>query len=360
MPRAPKYPYSLHKGSGQACVRIAGRVHYLGKYGTHESRVRHRNLVAAALANRELVASARPLSVGELCERFILSKQAEHGVRSWQDIQARMVALAVCRRFAGLEAATFGPKALQEVVASLLAEGQLTRGGINRRKQQVVAMFKWAVSEELVPASSWHALQAVRGLRYGKGRDNPPRLAADPVAVEAVIRQLRDNGNLGAARCLAFIRATGCRPGEAAGATASDFRLSGPLPALVLRDHKCAHRGMERVIPLNPAAVAVVNEALADCAATHGPLFPNGAGNRWDRRTLPRMIGRACEALGIPTWTPYQLRHLVATEAVNRTGNEAATAALLGHSPDSTLVRRYSRNRLALAEVAARAVGASA
>jgi len=358
MPRAPKYPYSLHRGSGQACVRIDGRVHYLGKYGSHESRVRHRNLVAAALAKRELVAAARPLSLGELCERFVLSKQAEHGVRSWQDIQARMVALAVCERFAGLEATAFGPKALQEVVASLLAEGKLTRGGINRRKQQVVAMFKWAVSEELVPPSAWHSLQSVPGLRFGKGRDNAPRLAADPAAVEAVVRRLREDGNLGAARCIAFIRATGCRPGEAAGATAADFRLSGPLPSLVVRQHKCAHRGMDRVVPLNPAAVAVVQEALADRAATHGPLFPNGAGNRWDRRTLPRIVGRACEALGIPTWTPYQLRHLAATEAVNRTGNEAAVAAMLGHSPDSTLVRRYSRNRLALAEVAARAVGA--
>jgi integrase len=358
MPRAPKYPYSLHKGSGQACVRVNGRVHYLGKYGSHESRVRHQRLVAEALAGRALVASSRPLSVGEVCERFVGSKRDEHGDRSWQHIQARMVALAVCERFAGLEASAFGPKALQEVVQSLLAEAKLTRGGINRRKQQVVAMFKWAVSEELVPASAWHALQSVRGLRYGKGRDNPLRVAAEPAAVEAVIQHLREHGNLGAARCVAFIRATGCRPAEATGALPVDFRMGGPTPLLVVQQHKCAHRGMERVIPLNAAAAAVVREALADRATTHDLVFPNSAGNRWDNRTFPRIVARACEALGIPKWTPYQLRHLAATEAVNRTGSEAATAALLGHAPDSTIVRRYSRNRLALAEVAARAVGA--
>jgi integrase len=330
----------------------------LGKYGSHESRLRHQSLVASALAGRALVASSRPLSVGEVCERFIDARRAEHGERSWQHIQARMVALAVCERFAGLEASAFGPKSLQEVVQSLLAHGKLTRGGINRRKQQVVALFKWAVSEELVPPTTWHALQSVRGLRFGKGRDNPPRMAADPVAFEAVLQHLRENGNLGAARCLAFIRATGCRPAEATGALPADFRMGGPSPTLVVGRHKCAHRGMERVVPLCGAALAVAREALADLASTHGLVFPNSAGNRWDNRTLPRIVARACEALGIPKWTPYQLRHLAATEAVNRTGSEAATAALLGHSPDSTIVRRYSRNRLALAEVAARAVGA--
>jgi integrase len=73
---------------------------------------------------------------------------------------------------------------------------------------------------------------------------------------------------------------------------------------------------------------------------------------------MAHMIERACSALGIARWTPYQLRHLAATEAVNRTGSEAAAAALLGHSPDSTMIRRYSRNRLLLAAQAARAVGA--
>ncbi|MEY4822632.1 MAG: hypothetical protein RLY72_2284, partial [Planctomycetota bacterium] len=52
MPRKPSFEYSLHRSSGQACVRIEGKVKYLGKYGTLESRVRHQNLVAAAQAHR--------------------------------------------------------------------------------------------------------------------------------------------------------------------------------------------------------------------------------------------------------------------------------------------------------------------
>lgn len=358
MPRKPQYAYCLHRPSGQAYVRIRGRIHYLGKFGSHDSRVRHQNIVAAELNGRALEDSARPLSVGELCERFVLAMQREHGKRSWWADIARSVALTVCAKHAGMEAAAFGPKSLQDIQQAMLKEDRLTRYGINRRKQHIVAMFKWAVSEELVPPSVWHALQAVRAIRRGKGRDNPPRVPADPVAVDAVVAKLQADGNTGAARCVRFMRATGCRPAEAYWATPADLRLSDQLPTYAVREHKNTHRGMERIVPLNPAAVAVVREALAERPQTHGLLFPNGAGNRWDNRTLPRMIVRACEALGIPPWTPYQLRHLAATEAVNRTGNEAAVAAMLGHAPDSTVVRRYSVNRLQLAAQAAQAVGA--
>lgn len=358
MSRKPQFAYALHSATGQAFVRVQGRMIYLGKYGTPESRTRHRNIVAAAQARSEALDLMRPLSVGELCERFVLAMQQEHGQRSWQDIEARAVALTVCEKFAGLEAATFGPKALQDIQQAMLKQDRLTRYGINRRKQHIVAMFKWAVSQELVQPSVWHALQAVKAIRRGRGRDNPPRVPADPAAVDAVVAKLQADGNTGAARCVRFMRATGCRPAEAYGATPADLRLSDPLPTYAVREHKNTHRGMERIVPLNAAAVAVVREALAARPQTHGLLFPNGAGNRWDNRTLPRMIVRACEALGIQSWTPYQLRHLAATEAVNRTGNEAAVAAMLGHAPDSTVVRRYSVNRLQLAAQAAQAVGA--
>jgi len=358
MPRQPKYAYCLHRPSGQAYVRVNGRIHYLGKFGTHESRVRHQNIVAAAQARREASDIMRPLSTGELCERFVLAMRAEHGAKSWWADIARGVALTVCDRHAGVEASAFGPKSLQEVQQALLADGRLTRYGINRRKQHIVAMFKWAVSEELVQPSVWHALQAVKAIRRGKGRDNPPRLPADPVAVDAVVAHLMENGHAGAALCLRFLRATGCRPGEAFAATAADFRLSDALPTYTVREHKNTHRGMERVVPLNAAAVSAVREALAARPQTHGPLFTNSAGNPWEKSVMLNIVKRACRHLGIPQWTPYQLRHLAATEAVNRTGNEAAVAAMLGHAPDSTVVRRYSVNRLQLAAQAAQAVGA--
>jgi integrase len=115
---------------------------------------------------------------------------------------------------------------------------------------------------------------------------------------------------------------------------------------------------MDRVVVLNAAALAVVHEALADCPRLDAPLFLNRAGQQWEDTELLHMVERACKALGEKRWVPYQLRHLAATEAVNRTGSEAAAAAMLGHAPDSTIIRRYSRQRLLLAAQAAEAVGA--
>jgi integrase len=358
MARKPSFEYSFHKATGQAFVRVNGRMLYLGKYGTRESRVRHQNIVAAAQAQREATDLLRPISVGELAERYLSAMRAEYGPKSWQAVEGKRIALAVCERFAGLEAAAFGPKALQEVQRALLAHGRICRTGVNRMVRRTVAMFKWAVSEELLPPTVWQALQAVRPLRKGKGREVAPRIAVAAEAVDAIVAHLEANGALSAARCIRFMRATGCRPSEAYSATPADFRLSEEPPVYVPQHHKCESRGMDRFIVMNAAAVNVVQESLRGCAQTHGPLFRNSAGNAWEVTTMAHMIERACNALGIERWTPYQLRHLAATEAVNRTGSEAAAAAMLGHSPDSTMIRRYSRNRLMLAAQAAKAVGA--
>ena len=358
MSRKPSFEYSLHLASGQAYVRIRGVFHYLGKYGTHESRVRHQNLVAAAQARRATLDLVRPMSVGELAERHLSAMREEYGPKSWQAVEAKRIALAVCDRFAGLEATAFGPKAMQEVQQAMLKRGNLCRAGVNRLVRRTIAMFKWAVSEELVPPAVWQALQTLRPIRFGKGRETKVRVAADSSAVDAVIQHLHANGNHGAALCVRFMRATGCRPGEAYSATPADFRLSDETPVYAVRHHKCESRGMERIIALNAAALQAVHDALALRPATHSPLFVNSAGKAWQVTTMAHMIERACAALGIERWIPYQLRHLAATEAVNRTGSEAAAAAMLGHAPNSGMIRRYSRNRLELAAQAAKAVGA--
>ena len=358
MPRKPSFEYSFHAASGQAYVRIRGEFHYLGKFGTHESRVRHQNLVAAAQARRATLDLVRPLSIGELAECYLAAMLKEYGAKAWQAVEAKRIALAVCERFAGLEATAFGPKSMQHIQQAMLERNNLSRAGVNRLVRRTISMFKWAVSEELVPASVWQALQTVRPIRFGKGRETKVRVAADSGAVEAVIQHFQANGKHSAAVCVRFMRATGCRPGEAYSATPADFRLSDATPIYTVRHHKCESRGMERLIVLNAAALDAVHSALAERPATHGPLFVNSAGKAWIDTTMAHMIERACKSLGIARWVPYQLRHLAATEAVNRTGNEAAAAAMLGHSPNSEIIRRYSRNRTELAAQAAKAVGA--
>ena len=61
-----------------------------------------------------------------------------------------------------------------------------------------------------------------------------------------------------------FQRLTGCRPGEACQARRSDIDTSGPVWFFRPEQHKKAHRGKPRVIPLGPKAQALLTAFFPD------------------------------------------------------------------------------------------------
>ncbi len=94
-------------------------------------------------------------------------------------------ALRALRKLYGSTAASdFGPVALKAVRRSMIDAG-LARSTINARVGKIVRAFKWAVENELVHASSHHALQAVAGLRKGRTEAREPE-PVRPVAADAI------------------------------------------------------------------------------------------------------------------------------------------------------------------------------
>src|SRR5262249_21478283 len=85
----------------------------------------------------------------------------------------------------------FGPLALKAVRARMVQAGW-TRRTINRAVGRVRAMFKWAASEELVPADVYHALATVAGLQAGRtpAADPEPVGPVDPEHVERTLPHL--------------------------------------------------------------------------------------------------------------------------------------------------------------------------
>lgn len=308
-------------------------------------------------AQAPLTAHLKAFTAGDLVGRWMAWMIQERGAGNSKVSAARTLALDVCRQHSALPVDQFGPKALQRIQQRILNDGRHCRSGINRRIRDIVGIWKWGVSEELVTTGAWQALSAVRPLRGGVGWDPLPRTAADSGDVELVVEYLEGRGMHGAARCIRFMRATGCRPSEAFGIEWSDINFNSSPPICVIRKHKGTVHGLGRVLVLNNQATAAVHGGLTTRLGPKALVFPNSVGNPWEKTTMAHVVERACRALGVPKWTPYQLRHLVATESVNRTGSEAAAAALLGHSPDSKMIRRYSRDRIALAMVAALVVG---
>jgi site-specific recombinase XerD len=99
----------------------------------------------------------------------------------------------------------------------------------------------------------------------------------------------------------------------------------------------------DRYLPLHPSLVTLIDEYRdAHVAADNALLLPNERGGPMDRHCVTRMINRAGRAAGLPHMHPHQLRHTLATQAVNRGMSLEAIAAMLGHrSLDMTL--RYAK-----------------
>jgi integrase len=350
--------YCVHKGRNLAYITVEGREHYLGRAHSPESHARYREALSALAAGLQPASHPAPrpgaLTVGELAELWYLAMREQFGRTHQKAYEAAHAATELNRHHASARVSEFGPKAFKAIRDRLVREGR-SRQFINRRMNSIRRCFRWGVAEELVPGDRIQALAAVDGLRHGAAPECPPRQAADPKAVDTVIRWLEGQGHAGAAALVRFIRATGCRPGEACEARWGEFRLEGDAPHYRPARHKTARHGIERLIPLNADALAAIGGGMRV-----GPagvyVFVHTRGDPFTPNALLLAVRRAIAATGCAKWSPYELRHLAATTALAKTGLEAAAAALLGHSPRSTIVQRYSRDRLMLAMQAAKAI----
>jgi site-specific recombinase XerD len=99
----------------------------------------------------------------------------------------------------------------------------------------------------------------------------------------------------------------------------------------------------DRYIPLHPHLVELIADYRAHHVHRDSPwLIPRSDGSQLDRHATTRLINRAALAAGLPHIHPHQLRHTLATQAINRGMSLEAIAALLGHhSLDMTL--RYAK-----------------
>ncbi len=141
-----------------------------------------------------------------------------------------------------------------------------------------------------------------------------------------------------------FLLRTGLRVGEYTALTADAIVVIGDTHWLHVPVGKLHE---DRYLPLHPRLV----ELVTAYRATHVPdahqlLLPRERGTAQDRHSVTRMINRAGAAAGLGHIHPHQLRHTLATQAINRGMSLEAIAAMLGHkSMDMTLVYAKIANR---------------
>ena len=392
----PKYRH--YKPKDLAVVRIDGKDHYLGPYGSPESREKYGRLVAEWQASRPLVVSntgeAPEISVNELVrdymERRVLGYYRKDGKPTSEVDNIRQALRFVVKLYGLTPARRFGPLALKAVRETMISAGRC-RKLINSDVHRVRGFFRWATSEELFPPDQLVALDSVRALEKGRSaaKERPP---VRPVAEATVLATLPHLGpQLAAMVHLQLL--TAARPGEVVIVRPCDVDRSDPA-SWVYRpgSHKTEHHGKERVIVLGPRAQAVLApwldrpptaycfspaEVVAAREAARKATTSRAArpkrGGRYTKDSYRVAINRACDrAFPHPTiaairasrrtdeqvaeldawrkqhrWHPQQLRHTKATEIRARFDTESAQV-ILGHSkPDTTII--YAERDLARA-----------
>ena len=88
----------------------------------------------------------------------------------------------------------------------------------------------------------------------------------------------------------------------------------------------------DRYVPLHPILVDLISEYRRSSGPNRsGHLVVRDDGQPFDRRTVHRYVESTAKRAGIGHVHPHQLRHTLATQAINRGMSLEAIAALLGH-----------------------------
>ncbi len=429
--------YRLHKQSGHAVVSLPlgggkYRDFLLGPFDSEDSkreytRVINEWLAGGMLAPAKVVSGRCPdLSVSEVCLRFWKYAEAHYrladGSPSRELQHFKYALMGLVNLYADTPAADFGPLKFKAVRQAMIDGTWLTKEERERRDQQkrpvrlcrklinqrmdhIRRLFKWAVSEQLVPVSVYESLRTVAGLRRGhQGTYDKPKVKPVPQGhVEAVLPFLMPQ----LAAMVRLQQLIGARPTEVCVIRGRNIDRSGPVwwyridpneahPEGQPDLHKTTHRenadgtATVKVLSIGPKAQAVLQPWLRDNPDEY--LFqPREARQAWlaerrkgrktplwrshvahqarkrkekpqrapsdhyTRHSYAQAVTRACKKAGVPHWHPHQLKHACGTDVRKAYGLEAARA-FMGHTKLGT-AEIYAEKDMALMERIAQEMG---
>ena len=376
--RPPKY--ARHKASGQAVVKINGKVRYLGPWNSVESKVRYQEAISAWAAEQDSRPSATvsiklPESdavISELLAAYMRHAQTyylKNGVPTSMVHLVRSIVRLWKDSFASVLVRDIRPSHLKALQKRMVTEGQ-SRGYVNKVTSCSKSMFRWAVENDLAPPEVWQALLAVRGLARGRteARETEPIGPVEDSVVDACLPCMPTV----VASMVQLQRFTGMRPGEACSIRPMDVDRTKEIWLYRPESHKTQHHGRGRVIAIGPRAQEILRPYLlrpadAYCFSPSETTCSRrrSVGERYSKDSYRRCIARAIERANkartkqnepaLPSWAPNQLRHSLGTEVRQRFGLEAAQV-VLGHSK-ADVTQVYAERDQRLAVEVARQVG---
>ncbi|MFN5976685.1 MAG: hypothetical protein ACK48U_19740, partial [Planctomyces sp.] len=121
--RIPKY--CLHKGTGQAFVKLNGQTFYLGEYGTPASRERYESMVARHLGGT-IEIDRETVTIGRLAVLYVDFAEGYYrkNDRTTSEVSAIRSALRpLVKKYSREKVSHFGPRKLKDVRDVMIAAG---------------------------------------------------------------------------------------------------------------------------------------------------------------------------------------------------------------------------------------------
>jgi site-specific recombinase XerD len=175
-------------------------------------------------------------------------------------------------------------------------------------------------------------------------RDQPLPRFIDDAAAARLLRAAREHPDPFTRLAVEFLARTGLRKGEFLDLTVDSVVQIGAAYWLHVPLGKLR---TDRYIPLHPQLKEMLDEWVANRpAGLREPYLFIERGRRISKQRVGDAVASAAHAAGIGRVTPHQLRHTLATQAINRGMSLEAIAALLGHkSMRMTMVYAKIANR---------------
>lgn len=332
----------IHRPSGQDRIVWRGKTIYLGRSGSAEAEAAYRRVVRSIIDTGEPFVEPSKVTCRFLADRFMVhTKQSFPAESSEPKAYERAMAL-LAESLGGELAESITPAKFASMRDSWAKAGKSVRT-VNKHHNQVLAAFRWGVTVELVPASVWHALQAVARLKPRRSPAKDPR-EIGPVEW-ARVEAIRDYVRPQVWAIILVQWHTGMRSGEVLAMSPGEIIDGMYRPGR----HKNAWRGHVREIPIGPKCREILAPWIAGKAAGE-KIFPG-----YSAQSYGRAVGRACESAGVPHWHPHQIRHAYATRVRALYGLDAAQA-ILGHK-HARVTEIYAAKSSGLAKMVAEDIG---
>jgi len=180
--------------------------------------------------------------------------------------------------------------------------------------------------------------------------DSLPKFLDDPTAAR-FMAALATDPNPRRRLMVELLARTGMRSGELSGLTDDAMVLIGDTHWLRIPVGKLHN---DRYVPLHPHLAELITNYRLTRTPTSGRLVERNDGAPFERRAIQRYVAAIGKLAGIGHVYPHQLRHTLATQAINRGMSIEAIAALLGHRSlkmtltyaritDTTIAEEYFR-----------------